>query len=829
MRDGGAGTTLCAVAGNVANTPSRRSNARVGGATRLWYGAEMRRHWRRHLTLTLLVAFVGAAVLTCLAAARRTDTAFERYASAHGVPQLEVYTGSEPKKAPAAARAIESVPGVALTGRVNNLFAAPDRPELVPGDDFLVFAPGDDRWGRTLDRPIVVAGRLPDPEAPDEILVNERAADELWLRVGTRFRLRSVSPREGDFLQSGEFSKIKFRGARPTVTVVGVGRSRTDLAQASYAAKYGIASHAFYEQNVDEMFGFGELVDVRVARGADIARVAEQIDAVYPRVEDATGGRGGASRIDQGTKGVTDTARAQTIALLLVALAAGIAGVITISQALARSLAAGAADQSTLSGLGMDRASRARMQAAAFVPSAVLAAVLAVVSAWVASTWFPTGTTRTAEVSTGARFDALVLLVGGALIVVAVVARVAIGTWRQRPATVPQQPAQRSAWLDRVTNTLAPPFATGVRWALARRDGTRAPSRAGVAGALVGVAGLVAVAVYVAGIDHVVSTPSAYGWTFDASAGGGRDSSQVSRVRDFLLRQPSVDDVAIVDVNGDTPVEGAVVDQIWAYRDVRGHIGPAVVQGRAPVSGGEVMVGTKTASDLGLHVGDVLRVPRRGGSPMSLRVVGLTLFPTVETDHFTRGIVVAPATFARLNTIDPYQNVVLRWRAGTDVVAEAARLDEDGELDGTLAAPTADVKNLGAVRNYPRWLAAFLVVLALLATAHALAVASRRRRHEMGILCAIGFGRRELARAVSTHGLTIGVCAVAVGLPLGFAAGRWAWVTHASNIGLGTAVYAPVAVVVGVALGAIVLTWTLAVVTSRRAIRTRLTTSLRAE
>jgi hypothetical protein len=469
------------------------------------------------------------------------------------------------------------------------------------------------------------------------------------------------------------------------------------------------------------------------------------------------------------------------------------------------------------------------LNAATFAPCAFVAALLALGAAWVASRWFPTGTTRDAEIDPGAQFDAFVLLVGGAVIFVAVVVRVAFGTWRQTLAVAQRQKAQRSAWLDRVTNALTPSSATGVRWALGRRDDTRAPSRAGVLGAVVGVAGLLAVVVYVAGIDHVVSTPSAYGWSFDASAGGGDDPSQIPPLRDFVLRQRSIADVAIVDISGALPTGDGVIDQEWAYEDVRGHIGPSVVKGRAPASDDEVMIGTKTASDLGLHIGDELRVPRLHGSPVALRVVGYTLFPTVETDRFTRGIVVTRRTFAQLHTSGPYQNVVLRWKPGTDVDEEVARLSEERTLGGALAAPTSDVKNLDAVRNYPRWLAAFLVVLGILATIHALVVSSRRRRHEMGVLRALGFSRRQLARAVSTHGVTIGVCAVVIGVPLGLAAGRWLWVTHASNIGLGTSVYAPRIIVAAVALGTIVLTWGIAAITGRRAIRAPLTTALRVE
>jgi hypothetical protein len=350
-----------------------------------------------------------------------------------------------------------------------------------------------------------------------------------------------------------------------------------------------------------------------------------------------------------------------------------------------------------------------------------------------------------------------------------------------------------------------------------------------VFGAVVGVAGLLAVVVYISGIDHVVSTPSAYGWGFDASAGGGNDPSAIPPLRDYMLRQRSIADVAIADINGDIPIKGGDIEQAWAYEKVRGNISPTVVRGRVPMSDNEVMLGTKTASDLGLHLGDVLHVPRPKGEPVAFRVVGYTLFPTVETDNFTRGIVVTRRAFAQLQLPDAYKNVVVRWKPGTDVAKEAARITSERDFDGTLAAPTADVKNLDAVRNYPRWLASFLVVLGILATTHTLVVSARRRRHEMGVLRAIGFSRRQLARAVWTHGLTMGAIAVVIGVPLGIAAGRWVWVTHASHIGLSTSVYAPVAIVLAVAVGTVLLTWAIAVVAGRRAIRARLTTALRVE
>jgi ABC-type lipoprotein release transport system permease subunit len=99
----------------------------------------------------------------------------------------------------------------------------------------------------------------------------------------------------------------------------------------------------------------------------------------------------------------------------------------------------------------------------------------------------------------------------------------------------------------------------------------------------------------------------------------------------------------------------------------------------------------------------------------------------------------------------------------------------------------------------------------------------------MGVLRALGFSRRQVSRAVSAHGTTIGVVAVVVGVPLGLAVGRWVWVTHASHIGLSTAISAPVAPVVAVAIATIVLTWLIATAAGHRASRARPTNALHVE
>ena len=46
---------------------------------------------------------------------------------------------------------------------------------------------------RTVDRPLVVAGKLPDPKRPDDVAINELAAEGRHLHVGSHIRLYAAS------------------------------------------------------------------------------------------------------------------------------------------------------------------------------------------------------------------------------------------------------------------------------------------------------------------------------------------------------------------------------------------------------------------------------------------------------------------------------------------------------------------------------------------------------------------------------------------------------------------------------------------------------------
>jgi predicted lysophospholipase L1 biosynthesis ABC-type transport system permease subunit len=105
----------------------------------------------------------------------------------------------------------------------------------------------------------------------------------------------------------------------------------------------------------------------------------------------------------------------------------------------------------------------------------------------------------------------------------------------------------------------------------------------------------------------------------------------------------------------------------------------------------------------------------------------------------------------------------------------------------------------------------------------------RRRRHDLAILKALGFVRRQVSAAVAWQATTVALVALAVGLPLGVALGRWSWSLLADRIGVGAPPVTPgPALLAGVA-GTVLVANLVAAWPGRVAARTRPAVALRSE
>ena len=185
----------------------------IGGLTR----TQLRARWRSWLALALLIGAFAGIVLGVAMGARRTATAFPRLVESSQATQ-----------------ALVSAFGTGLDGFYDELgeddqveeigliagmpvvpLNAEGKPDESAGN---VIAPIDGRHAYALDRPQVLEGRLPDPDHPREVFVNELSARAQGLRVGSRVPLVAIKSDPDDF-EGEPLGLTPFTGI-----VVGIGR-----------------------------------------------------------------------------------------------------------------------------------------------------------------------------------------------------------------------------------------------------------------------------------------------------------------------------------------------------------------------------------------------------------------------------------------------------------------------------------------------------------------------------------------------------------------------------------------------------------------------------
>jgi ABC-type lipoprotein release transport system permease subunit len=87
-----------------------------------------------------------------------------------------------------------------------------------------------------------------------------------------------------------------------------------------------------------------------------------------------------------------------------------------------------------------------------------------------------------------------------------------------------------------------------------------------------------------------------------------------------------------------------------------------------------------------------------------------------------------------------------------------------------------------------------VALVALGTVTHALVTSVRRRRRDLAVLKTLGFVRGQVAATVAWQASTFAVVALGLGLPLGIAAGRWAWQLTAAALGVASGPVVPLLV-----------------------------------
>jgi hypothetical protein len=802
------------------------------------------------LVLALLVGLAGGIALAALAGAHRSDTALARFLTASDTVNLMVVWDSSveltnPTDRADELAAVAALPQVRTAQRVAFVILSGSDPTGPADPSRQIALVGLDRPGHeALGRPLLVAGRWPRPDHPEEALVDEEFASRYDLHADEPFRVGTYTRAQFGQAAGGVF--VPPKGPTADLRVAGIvrfpkdllplaeGRSQTDTDQSGDL----YLTPGFWRRYGPDLARWRINIAVELHRPADLPMFAEAVEDRFGRQAAFVSPTEALEESDVLFAGVRRAIAVETAAMLLFAVLALLSTVLLVSQTLGRQVFLASTQDPTLRALGM---TRRQLVGVALTRAAVIGtggAALAIVAAVALSPFTPIGVARLAEPTPGVAVDWPVLTVGGLVIVALVAGCAALPAWRAAHTSGdalgvmdlagPRRPSRLAGTLAGVGLLTA---ALGMRLALEPGRGrTAVPVRAALAGTVAAVCAVTAAASFGASLTHLVATPPAYGVTWDLAVGSFDLAATAEPVAKRLVSHPEVAAAAARLGAQDMWINGQAIP-VLAIEPRKGSLPLAVVEGREPTSPDEIALGSTTLRSLGKQVGDSVIV----GGPWGverLRVVGRAVLLHVGWSNWTspgKGGIVHPEFLHRLPISVWPHTFLVRLDPARDRDQAIARLRRDFPGAITVASPPAEVRDLQRISQLPALLATLVALVALATVTHVLVTSVRRRRRDLAILKTLGFLRGQVAATIAWQATTFAVIALGLGIPLGVAAGRWSWRLITSQLGVASVGVVPLPAIIAVAAGSILAANLIAAVPGWAAGHLRPATALRSE
>ena len=172
----------------------------------------------------------------------------------------------------------------------------------------------------------------------------------------------------------------------------------------------------------------------------------------------------------------------------------------------------------------------------------------------------------------------------------------------------------------------------GVRMALETGEGHSAvPVRSTLAGAIVGIASIVAALTFTTSINHLLDTPRLRGVSWDAVIGDAFDPGDANQVLPVVRHTRAVDQISAGGA-GTLTIGGRSITAVGMDR-ITGNIQPVLLAGHVPLRDDEIVLANRTLRDLHTHIGGVVTASS-GSRSARMLVVGTAVAPTLPTVQF---------------------------------------------------------------------------------------------------------------------------------------------------------------------------------------------------
>ncbi len=769
------------------------------------YRSTLRSNWRSWTVLALAVGLALSFALAAAADARRTDTALPR-ALASGRSADVLVSGDQSAMGRSAALSyldeIEHLPGVERSTRIGGVYLVELNEDGSEGTRLsfgsavgkLISSPGPEG----VETLRLLKGRLPATDRPEEVIVNPELSRVTGWKIGDRVTSLRLVRLEG-FGKDGNADPKT--GEPLELTIVGVGRLPNELLDSASSRKPQVYLFpAFAAAHRDSTYYISSALKV-----SDVdSKIVELRSQVEKLVDRYPGAQVLFSVTNDARVAVQNALRPQVTTIWLLGAVLFFAGLLLGAQAIGRQILSHNRDAPALRALGMAPRDLGALAMLHGITIAVAASITALVVAWSSSAFTPFGSTRAVEPSPGLRFDGAVLGLG----VLVITATLAVASWLSAMrVTRFSVPSPRGAQAfggqgrpSRFVSLLAwaglPPTAvTGSRFALQPgigRDAT--PARSVLSSIALAVAVVAAAVSFASNLNHLLGTPSNYGWDWDVGVGnvfGPIPDDAVEAIR----ARPEVAAIAAFSY-GNVRIDGTSIAAV-GFDQLDGTVFPTMIDGRIPQGERDIVLGPLSMKKLGRSIGDRVDV-ETGHGMRTMTIVGTATFPAIgNTRTSNTGLGTGAATVASVfpPSSDPsegrFNGVFLRIDPTLDRATATESLRkffiEQGCTDSgcffTDGKPAAlnGYESLGAV-----WLpfAAAVGVLFAISLAHGIVTTTNARRRDLAIMAALGLTRRQAGRVVLWQAATTIGAALTVGVPLGIFSANVLWGIFCGRLGL---------------------------------------------
>jgi FtsX-like permease family len=771
------------------------------GGVGLRYVTGLRRSWQSWLVLAGVCGLTLSLALAAAADARRTSSALTRHLAAFHAPDAAVAIDQSLYPAELVSGLIDQVDGlpeVSAVAHVQGVFleVVDEHGEFLPAFDF------GSAVGKLVDEPGIhdvgafrmFGGRLPEPDRPDEVVVNPQAIAAGGWSIGDQIDSIRLF-RTSDFDEEGNIDPAK--GEPLQVTIVGVAQRPDELLDDTGGIAPQVYLFPAFEQEHGAVGYY--MIDYVRLRGGVADEAAFQAGAKVISTSTGQDPLQYSSFIDA-SRHAAQALRPQVVAIWLLAAVLLIAALYFTAQSIARALRTHYADLPALHALGMSRRASAAsiaMHAATITAAAV---VVAGAASWVFSMLTPFGKSSDVEPHPGLDFDMPVVIVGAAIVIVAVSSMLLIWGWRVAGRIARSSDADIHVAADGTRSTvgLIGRLRTGILTSTATRFAFQSSSDRNSA-AVHGVTGSAALGIalfagglaFASSIETVLETPAAHGWNWDLALVNNFGAIPDDAV-DYVTNDDHVDELTAF-TTGNLIVAGHRVFSL-GLDPKRGAVYLTLIDGRAPQSADEIVLGSSTLRTTGKSLGDTVDVVTPHET-RTMTIVGLATFPSIGSARFgSLSLGDGAATIASvLPSTDPsgtYSGMFVRVREKSkddDVAALRAFVAELGCTDSSCFLTDAQPPQLAGYSELRSiWVPFGLALGCLVAVPLGYGIVStvRARRRELSVLRAIGMSQRQISAVVILQGIATVVVSAIVGVILGIVAAGVAWGAFSRSVGI---------------------------------------------